>query len=146
MKTTIKDVLEIFKQEIDSDEDSYFVSFNPDSNMFEYIGYVNINQIIDDDNSDDQPICISFYSGCSPAFVAFLIQTLIYSDITDYEIMENIYPDINDDGNCDGLLFGNEANAKYEEMIYKKVRNKKYQNFENSEKEENEKAKEENIG
>lgn len=129
MLETTKKVLDIFKKEIDEDESNYCINVDDDKfQMFDYLDYANFTLDIVDDEKN-APICISFYSGCPLAFAAYLTKVLIKNGIDDFIISENVYLDFDEEGICQGMLFGDEADARYEEDIYKKIRDYRYKKF-----------------
>lgn len=146
----MKKILEIFKKEVDGDDEGYWFNNNETFQMFDYMDFVSVTFDPPEKNKKDTPICFSFYSGCPPTFAAFLIRALYKHDVTDFEVMENQYPCFDENGIFKEMLFGDEADKKYEEDIYKKVRNKKYQNFESKiteeSKKEDQKIEEKKIG
>jgi hypothetical protein len=142
----MKKVLDIFKKYIDSDESSYWYNDKNDDKfqIFDYMDFVSITFDPVSKNKKDNPVCFSFYSGCPPTFAAYLVRTLYKHGITDFEVLENQYPSFDENGVFKDMLFGDEADEKYEENIYKRVRNKKYQNFET--KKVDQKSEENKIG
>jgi hypothetical protein len=148
----MKKIIDIFKKEVDGEDDSYwFADTDNDFQMFDYMDLVSVSFDPPAKNKKDTPVCLTFYSGCPPTFASFLTRVLYKNGVTDFEVMENQYPCFDENGHFKDMLYGDEADDKYEEGIYKKVRNKKYQNFESKgnvteESKEDQKIEETKIG
>jgi len=73
---------------------------------------------------DKGEFMVSFYSGLDPVTVGWYIRVLHSYGITEFVIMENIYPKFNDNGEFEDMLFGDEADQKFRKDIYEDMKKK----------------------
>ena len=127
MNKIMTKVFEIFKKEIEEDEKYYIITDEPKFQMFDYMDIVSIGA--EDPENEECPIMVSFYSSCYPAFAGNIIRTLMENEVTDFDIMENLYLDFDENDICQGMLFGDEADQRYREDIYNEIMNEKFKNL-----------------
>ena len=62
----LQKVLDVFKKEIDMDEENYFIVDDKDFQMFDYLDFVTLNI----DPAENEIVDISFYCGCPLPFAS----------------------------------------------------------------------------
>ena len=113
MDKRLEKIKKIFEKE-EYDKEDMFVWDEEDWQAFEILNLVNF--CIQDDE-----VLISFYSNVHPSTSAGIINMLHWNKVKDFCISGTIYPDLKD-GEYVDMLFDEEADARYLQTVYEKIR------------------------
>jgi hypothetical protein len=108
MHAKLEEVKELFEMEYDLEEGDFQILEGDNGwTTLEYFGQISFG--IDKDGG----LAVSFFSGTHPIAAASHIKFLYDNGVTEFEIYENMHP-IWVDGECTRVLFGKEADERYE--------------------------------
>jgi len=121
MNKKLKKIKDIIEDNFGIGKYDYIVT---DEDDFQALDYPYIAHF----SIEDDGVALSFYSGLSPDISAQYIKLLYENKIKDFEIYENVYPNFNKEGKGEGMLFGDEADMRYEEELVLNITNKNKEN------------------